>query len=163
MTDTILRIEDFTAEAHISGLMPADECNPANESLLRWVNEFCTKYEREFCRKFFPNAEDWERLRQYAEDERDDVESSNTYLSMLRFSLSRYVAFHLNRAQVNSAIGTVVLDGENGHRTDNRYLQCTLWNDMADNNCRLYSIMYPSLPVTQCGFELFSKINIYGI
>lgn len=163
MNATILRVEDFTTEARIPGLHEPDLANPANQDFLEWVNEYCTKYEEDFCTRFFPNMQDYRLLVEYAESGRDDIEETNNRLRMLRYSLSRYVAFFINRVQVNATIGTVILESENGHRTDNRDLQCKLWNDMVDSNRRLFSTAYPGQCVPDNARGLFEYVNRYGI
>lgn len=161
---TILRMDDFTLEARIPGLLPADPANPGNSVVYDIVEEYVGRYEEEFAEKFFPDIEDYQSLLDYSqlpEHEQDD-EEKNSNLSRLRFSISRYVAYWYNRNQTNTGIGTVELGSENGRRTDPTELLVKLWNDMVSCNTRLFRDMYGN-DAKPAGDELFLRSNRYGI
>jgi hypothetical protein len=160
----IVRTEDFRCEARIPGLLPASPASPVNSVILETVNQYIEKYEPIFMRDFgFTDAETAD-IEEYAAkkeaDQNDEV--MNNVLARLRVSLSHYVAFMWFRSQVNTPIGGVVLDSENGKRVSTLDTQVTVWNQMVDNNIELFTSLFPDGSRHMHG-ELFHHINKWNI
>jgi len=160
----IVRTEDFRCEARIPGLLPASQASPVNVVILETVNQYIEKYEPMFMRDFGFTATETADIEDYAakkEEEQED-EVMNNVLARLRVSLSHYVAFMWFRSQVNTPIGGVVLESENGKRVSTLDTQVTVWNQMVDNNRELFTSLFPDGSRHMHG-ELFHHINKWNI
>lgn len=161
----ILQVADFRNEARIPGLLPeSDLASPMNEVILESVESYIDKYEPDFMRRF-TTREKYEEILEYIslpESDRND-DRMDSIVARLKFSLSHYVAFYWFRTEMNTPIGGVSLQSENGTRIPTADIQVTLWNQMVANN----KALYPDLngKESPCGreneiFEIVNKFNI---
>lgn len=159
----IVGIDDFKVEAQIPGLFPLDEMSPSSSVISERVQSFIDRYEPLFLYKFFGNDTDKvsELMSYYTSMERND-EEKNKLLCALKSPIADYVAYHYFRSEtiVNTTIGGVVEQGENGKKSSTIDLCTRLWNDMCEKSRYIYTaIIKKECPNT----EVFKYVNAMNL
>jgi hypothetical protein len=144
----ILEFKDFKCEAYIPSLLQqSDLASPMQEVEQEVVREYIEKFEPEWAGLFYKKWKDYEDMEAYSgkpEEERTD-KSLNASLSAVREALSRFVAYNIFRAQINTPIGAVELGSDNGKRQSLVRTEVLIWNQMVDWTKEAFWRMYKTL------------------
>ena len=158
----IVSTSDFKAEARIPALYPLDEFSNSSAVVSEYLQAFIDKYEPLYLYKFFGNDAEavGELLTYFREGSGDAVKDE--LLLKLKAPIADYVAYQYfrNETVVNTTIGGVVEQGENGKKESNIHLCTRLWNEM----CECGRMIYATVLKSQCPrTEVFEYINAMNL
>jgi hypothetical protein len=165
----LVDFSDFKAEAKIPGLFPVmgteDLVNAATQYEL---NEFIEKYEMEYLLQFFGDKRLIRKLHKYNDLPKSEKQDKgmNELIQSLKSIIPLFIAFHWFRNETvqNTGIGAVIPQGENSKRTNNVVRSVHIWNEMAEESCKLYARtphFYRNPFIHR--IDIFNKTNSYGI
>ncbi|MDD6581606.1 MAG: hypothetical protein PUF10_02865 [Bacteroidales bacterium] len=158
----IVSTNDFRVEAQIPALFPLEENIPSNSIVSERIQSFIDKYEPIFLYKFF--GCDSDKVSEILDYWREGAGNAvyDELLRKLKAPIVNYVAYQYfrNETIVNTTIGGVVEQGENGKKNSSIWLCTKLWNEMCELNRMIYCItLKESCPNT----EVFKYVNAMNL